>query len=97
VAKAATAAMAAGVDLVLCMSINPGYSGQEFMPDAIGRIRELRELLPAHMHIQVDGGIGPDNIRQAHEAGANLFVAGSSIFGREDIVRAYRRLVAALA
>lgn len=97
VAKAATAAIAAGVDLVLCMSINPGYSGQKFMPDAIGRIRELRELLPQRMHIQVDGGIGPDNIRQAYEAWANLFVAGSSIFGREDIVRAYRRLVAALA
>jgi len=97
VAKAATAAIAADVDLVLCMSINPGYSGQKFMPDATQRIRELREFLPPQMHIQVDGGIGPDNIRQAYEAGANLFVAGSSIFGREDIVRAYRRLVSALA
>ena len=97
VASAATAAMAAGVDLVLCMSINPGYSGQKFMPGALDRIRELRELLPAQMPIQVDDGIGPDNIRQAFDAGANLFVAGSSIFGREDIVRAYRRLVAALA
>jgi ribulose-phosphate 3-epimerase len=97
VAKAATAAMAADVDLVLCMSINPGYSGQKLMPDAIGRIRELRELLPARMPIQVDGGIGPDNIRQVYEAGASLFVAGPSIFGREDIVRAYRRLVSALA
>jgi len=67
------------------------------MPDAIGRIRELRELLPAHIHVQVDGGIGPDNIRRVFEAGANLFVAGSSVFGREDIVRAYRRLVSALA
>jgi ribulose-phosphate 3-epimerase len=89
--------MAAGVDLVLCMSINPGYSGQKFMPEAIARIRELRELLPPQMQIQVDGGIGPDNIREVYEAGANLFVAGSSVFGREDIVRAYRRLVAALA
>ncbi len=97
VASVATAAIAADVDLVLCMSINPGYSGQQFMPDAIDRIRELRELLPAHMHVQVDGGIGPDNIRQVFEAGANLFVAGSSVFGREDIVRAYRRLVSALA
>ena len=97
VATAATAAIAADVDLVLCMSINPAYSGQQLMPDAIDRIRELRELLPAHMHVQVDGGIGPDNIRQVFEAGANLFVAGSSIFGREDIVRAYRRLVSALA
>jgi len=97
VAAAATAAIAADVDLVLCMSINPGYSGQQFMPEAIDRIRELRELLPARIHVQVDGGIGPDNIRQVFEAGANLFVAGSSIFGREDVVRAYRRLVSALA
>jgi ribulose-phosphate 3-epimerase len=97
VATVATAAMAVGVDLVLCMSIHPGYSGQKFMPDAIDRIRELREFLPPHMHIQVDGGIGLETIRQAYDAGANLFVAGSSIFGREDIVRAYRRLVSALA
>jgi ribulose-phosphate 3-epimerase len=97
VAKAATAAIAAGVDLVLCMSIHPGYSGQEFMPEAVDRVRELRGLLPEHVHIQVDGGIGPDNIRRVFEAGANLFVAGSSIFGREDIVRAYHRLVSALA
>ena len=97
VAKAATAAIAADVDLVLCMSINPGYSGQEFMPEAIDRIRELRELCPRTCTIQVDGGIGPESIRQVFEAGANLFVAGSSIFGREDIVRAYRRLVSALA
>jgi ribulose-phosphate 3-epimerase len=67
------------------------------MPEAVGRIRELRELLPEQMPIQVDGGIGPETIRQAYDAGANLFVAGSSIFGREDVVRAYRRLVAALA
>ena len=97
VATAATAAIAANVDLVLCMSINPGYSGQKFMPGAIDRIRELRELLPAHIHVQVDGGIGADNIRRVFDAGANLFVAGSSVFGREDIVRAYRRLVSALA
>ena len=97
VATAATAAIVANVDLVLCMSINPGYSGQKFMPGAIDRIRELRELLPAHIHVQVDGGIGADNIRRVFDAGANLFVAGSSVFGREDIVRAYRRLVSALA
>jgi ribulose-phosphate 3-epimerase len=97
VAQAATAAIAADVDLVLCMSIEPGYSGQEFMPEALERIRELRELLPEQMFIQVDGGIGPDNIREVAEAGASLFVAGSSVFGREDIVRAYRRLVSALA
>ena len=85
------------VDLVLCMSIHPGYSGQEFMPEAIPRVRRLRELLPKGVHIQVDGGVGAENIRELRDAGANLFVAGSSIFGREDLPRAYRRLVQALA
>jgi ribulose-phosphate 3-epimerase len=88
---------AEGYDLVLCMSINPGYSGQDFMPDAIERVRTLRELVPEEMHIQVDGGIGPDNVRSVYEAGADLLVAGTSIFGREDLQRSYRRLVQALA
>jgi ribulose-phosphate 3-epimerase len=91
------AAVAEGFDLVLCMSIHPGYSGQEFMPDAIDRVRRLRALLPDETPIQVDGGIGLENIRHVHEAGASLFVAGTSIFGREDLTRAYRRLVQALA
>jgi ribulose-phosphate 3-epimerase len=82
------------VDLVLCMSIHPGYSGQPFMPESIPRVRRLRELLPEGVHIQVDGGVGPDNVPQLVEAGANLLVAGSSVFGREDIAEAYRRLAA---
>ena len=94
---AAQAALATGVDFVLCMSIHPGFSGQQFMPEALDRIRTLRGLLPEPMPIQVDGGIGQDNIRDAHDAGANLFVAGTAIFGREDLPRAYRRLVRALA
>jgi ribulose-phosphate 3-epimerase len=93
---AAVAEVAIDADIVLCMSIEPGYSGQKFMPEALGRIRELRRLLP-DTPIQVDGGIGHENIHQVREAGASLFVAGSSIFGREDITRAYRRLVADLA
>jgi ribulose-phosphate 3-epimerase len=95
--SAAEAALATGVDFVLCMSIHPGFSGQEFMPEALDRIRALRGLLPQPMPIQVDGGVGPDNIRDAYEAGASLFVAGTAIFGREDLPRAYRRLVQALA
>ena len=84
-------------DLVLCMSIQPGYSGQAFMPDALGRIERLRGLLPDEKLIQVDGGIGPDNIRLAFDAGAGLFVAGTSIFGRDRITEAYERLVQELA
>jgi ribulose-phosphate 3-epimerase len=91
------AAIADGVDIVLCMSIHPGYSGQEFMPATFDRLRRLRTALAPEVPIQVDGGVGPDNIREIHDAGATLFVAGTSIFGREDLPRAYRRLVQALA
>jgi ribulose-phosphate 3-epimerase len=92
-------AAAAGelVDLVLCMSIHPGYSGQEFMPEAIPRVGRLRELLPDGVHVQVDGGVGPENVRELREAGANLFVAGTSIFGQQDLAAAYQQLVQALA
>jgi ribulose-phosphate 3-epimerase len=84
------------VDLVLCMSIHPGYSGQEFMPEAIPRVRRLRGLLPEGVHVQVDGGVGPDNVSELRGAGANLLVAGTSVFGREDLAEAYRRLLRAL-
>jgi ribulose-phosphate 3-epimerase len=96
-AYAAHAALSSRVDIVLCMSIEPGYSGQQFMPEAYERIRTVRSLLPPDMHVQVDGGIGPENARAAHEAGAALLVAGSAIFGREDLTRAYRRLVQELS
>jgi ribulose-phosphate 3-epimerase len=95
--EAAAAALGAKVDLVLCMSIHPGYSGQEFMPESIGRIRALRAALPDEVHVQVDGGVGPDNIAELRQAGASLFVAATSIFGDDDPPRAYRRLVDAVA
>jgi ribulose-phosphate 3-epimerase len=93
----AAAAASSGLDLVLCMSIHPGYSGQKFMPEALGRVRRLRELVPEEMPIQVDGGVGLENVRELREAGATLLVAGSSIYGEEDPAVAYRRLVGALA
>ena len=93
----AAAAASSGLDLVLCMSIHPGYSGQKFMPEALGRVRRLRELVPEQMPIQVDGGVGLENVRELREAGATLLVAGSSIYGEEDPAVAYRRLVGALA
>ncbi len=92
----AVAAVSGDADLVLCMSIHPGYSGQRFMPEALDRIRRLRAALPAHVHVQVDGGIDDTNVRAVHEAGATLIVAGAAIFHREDLPRAYRRLVLAL-
>jgi ribulose-phosphate 3-epimerase len=93
----AVAAVADGVDVVLCMSIHPGYSGQQFMPQALQRIQLVRELLPPEVHVQVDGGINNENVRSVYEAGATLIVAGAAIFDREDLPRSYRRLVQALA
>jgi ribulose-phosphate 3-epimerase len=81
------------VELVLCMSIHPGYSGQAFMPGAIPRVERLRSLLPDDKHVQVDGGIGPDNIPKLRQVGADLFVAGTSVFAAEDIAASHRRLV----
>ena len=86
-----------GADLVLCMSIHPGYSGQAFMPETFERIRALREQLHPNLFVQVDGGVGEDNIADIMRAGASLAVAGTSIFGREDYPRAYRQLVKAFA
>jgi ribulose-phosphate 3-epimerase len=92
----AVAEVAGPVDLVLCMSIHPGYSGQAFMPEAIGRIERLRPLLPAEQHVQVDGGVGRDNVPRLRDAGADLFVAGTSVFGPDEIAQAYRELAALL-
>jgi ribulose-phosphate 3-epimerase len=87
------AAVAGEADVVLCMSIHPGYSGQTFMPEALGRVRTLRGLLPDSVTIQVDGGVDTENIRSLYDAGARLFVAGNAIFGHEDLAGAYERLV----
>jgi ribulose-phosphate 3-epimerase len=89
-------AAADGFDLVLCMSIHPGYSGQAFLPDALGRIADLRSRLSAEVFVQVDGGVTGENCEDVRKAGADLIVAGSAIFHREDLPRAYRRLAGAL-
>ncbi len=86
-----------GADLVLCMSIHPGYSGQAFMPDALERIAQLRAELPAGVRIQVDGGVNRETARAARDAGADLLVAGSAVFWRDDAAAAYRELVEAVA
>jgi ribulose-phosphate 3-epimerase len=91
------ARVAGDADLVLCMSIHPGYSGQAFMEGAIERIKRTRAALPPSVFVQVDGGVDNENVRSVYEAGATLMVAGAAIFHREDLPRAYRRLVQALA
>jgi ribulose-phosphate 3-epimerase len=86
------AAAAEGADLVLCLSIHPGYSGQQFMPEALPRIEKLRSLVPEHIRVQVDGGINGETIVEARAAGADLLVAGSAVFWRDDPGAAYAEL-----
>jgi ribulose-phosphate 3-epimerase len=87
---AADAAEKAGADLCLCMSIVPGYSGQDFMDDAYGRIERLRSLVDSL--VQVDGGVKESNVARVREAGADLLVVGTGLFAAEDLGAAYRRL-----
>ena len=84
------------VDLLLIMTVNPGFGGQKFMPAMLPKIRQLRSMLDArglsHVHIQVDGGINEETARLVVEAGADVLVAGSSVFGENDRAEAIRRI-----
>jgi ribulose-phosphate 3-epimerase len=83
------------VDLVLIMSVNPGFGGQSFIPAALRKIERARRLIDASgctVRLQVDGGIKVDNVRRAADAGADTFVAGSAIFGQPD----YRTVIDAM-
>ena len=75
------------IDMVLLMSVNPGFGGQSFIPMTLDKLREARSLIDEtglDIRLEVDGGVGPANIRQAAEAGADTFVAGSAIFSKPD-------------
>jgi len=75
------------LDIVMIMSVNPGFGGQSFIPSSIDKIRRLRELAQSkgkNIRISVDGGVKPSNIKEIAEAGADTFVMGSAIFGAED-------------
>ena len=88
------------IDLVLIMSVNPGFGGQGFIPSALRKIAEARRRIDASgraVRLQVDGGIKPDNIRQVADAGADTFVAGSAIFGTADYAAPIAQMRAALA
>ncbi|RMD79804.1 MAG: ribulose-phosphate 3-epimerase [Gammaproteobacteria bacterium] len=88
------------VDMVLIMSVNPGFGGQKFIPSALRKLREARRIIDAsgrEIRLEIDGGVKVDNIRQIAEAGADTFVAGSAIFGAEDygaVIRAMREELA---
>jgi ribulose-phosphate 3-epimerase len=82
-------------DMVLVMSVNPGFAGQVFLPEVLPKIRELRHLCDArglHPWIEVDGGLNSDTARLAVAAGASALVAGSAVFGRDDYALAITQL-----
>lgn len=83
------------VDLVMLMSVNPGFGGQSFIPSTLKKARKIRERITSlglDIGIEIDGGIGPGNIAEVAEAGANIFVAGSAIYGCEE----YHQIIAEL-
>ena len=84
------------IDILLCMTVNPGWGGQSYIPHSTAKIAALRELLPDSVALEVDGGIDTDTAPGAAAAGANLVVAGSHVFGANDPAAAYRKLAAAI-
>jgi ribulose-phosphate 3-epimerase len=92
------------VDIILLMSVNPGYGGQSFIPATLTKLRAARKLIDAHLQaggqaiaLEVDGGVKTDNIRDIRAAGADTFVAGSAIFGQPDyqaVINAMRAQIA---
>jgi ribulose-phosphate 3-epimerase len=91
------------LDLILVMSVNPGFGGQKFIPEALVKIASIRHRIDHHVAqggqpvwLEVDGGVKVENIRAIAEAGADTFVAGSAIFGARSADGSYRDVVAAL-
>ena len=83
------------VDVILLMSVNPGFGGQSFIPSALKKLQKARELIAASgrdIRLEIDGGVKVDNIREIAAAGADTFVAGSAIFGKPD----YRAVIDAM-
>jgi ribulose-phosphate 3-epimerase len=88
------------VDIVLLMSVNPGFGGQSFIPSALAKLREARALIDASgrpIRLEIDGGVKTDNIGEIAAAGADTFVAGSAIFNSADYARTITAMRAAIA
>jgi ribulose-phosphate 3-epimerase len=92
----ALAEVAGAIDLALCMTVNPGWGGQAFIAHSLEKIERLRHILGHGVALEVDGGIDPATAEPCRKAGANLFVAGSAVFGSPDPGAAYRALVEAV-
>ena len=100
--------VASELDFVLVMSVNPGFGGQKFIPQSLAKIRQIRRLLDdagqPQIPIEVDGGVGPDNLARLKAAGVDVFVAGSALFGRgneadknryDSVIADFRQILAA--
>jgi ribulose-phosphate 3-epimerase len=88
------------VDMVLIMSVNPGFGGQKFIPSALDKLRAARKLIDAsgqNIRLEIDGGVKVDNIREIAAAGADTFVAGSAIFGSDDYTATIAAMQAEIA
>ena len=83
-------------DLVLCMTVNPGWGGQSFIESSIPKLERVRSMLPGGAVIEVDGGVDATTGPRCGNAGARLFVAGSQVMGQPDPAEAYRRLADAV-
>ena len=80
------------IDVLLCMTVNPGWSGQEFIEHSIQKLERLKRLLPPEVVIEVDGGIDAETAPRCAAAGASMFVAGSAVFGTPDPGTAYEEI-----
>jgi len=82
-------------DMILCMTVNPGWGGQAFLESSIDKLKRIRALVGPDPEIEVDGGITAETARRCAQAGATVFVAGTAVFGAEDPVAAVRDISAA--
>jgi ribulose-phosphate 3-epimerase len=83
------------LDLALCMSVNPGWGNQKLIPASFGKLSRMRAALPDHVALEVDGGVHQQTVAAVAEAGANLLVTGSAVFGADDPATAYRGIAEA--
>jgi ribulose-phosphate 3-epimerase len=95
VAMLADSAADGVLDLALCMSVNPGWGNQTLIPHSFQKLRELRAMLPATIGVEVDGGVSTPTARSVADAGANLLVAGTAVFGASDPGAAFQEIAAA--
>ena len=92
----ALAAIAPDLDTALCMTVNPGWGGQPFIPETLPKVERLRAIVADEVAIEVDGGVDEETAPRCADAGARLFVAGSAVLGADDPAGAYARIAAAV-